>query len=257
MPEIHDTAARGFDDAAEVYERARPGYPAPAVDWLVARLGADARVVDLAAGTGKLTTELVARGVSCIGVEPVAGMRAQFSRVLPNVRIIDGTAEAMPLADASADAVTVAQAFHWFDHGVALREIRRVLRAGGVLALIWNFRDHRVDWMARLTEMIDVYAEASAVKIPRHRDGLWQPIMEASADFTEMEAAQFEHEMAQTPDTLAERVASTSFIAVLPDAEREAFLERVRDLARTHPDLAGRATFGFPYVTEVALYRAL
>ena len=138
--EIHPAAAAGFGRSAEAYERGRPGYPDAAVDRLVAALPGR-RVVDLAAGTGKLTRALVARGCDVVAVEPVAEMRALIA---PPARAVEGVAEATGLPDASADAVTVAQAFHWFDGPRALAEIHRVLRPGGVLALIWNRRDtHR------------------------------------------------------------------------------------------------------------------
>jgi ubiquinone/menaquinone biosynthesis C-methylase UbiE len=125
-------AARGFEQAADAYERARPTYPQAAVAWLCERLAVrrGRRVLDLAAGTGKLTRSLVAAGADVVAVEPIAAMR---ERLPPEVEALDGTAEAIPLPGASVDAVTVAQAFHWFDAEPALAEIHRVLRPGGTL----------------------------------------------------------------------------------------------------------------------------
>src|SRR5690606_25154234 len=132
---IPDAAAEGFGRGAEAYESARPSYPPDAVGEIatVCDVGPGRRVLDLAAGTGKLTRLLVPTGAEVVAVEPVAEMRAVLSAVLPGVEALDGTAEAIPLPDASVDAVTVAQAFHWFDPPVALAEIARVLRPGGTL----------------------------------------------------------------------------------------------------------------------------
>lgn len=129
--------ALSFGSVAETYERARPLYADEAVDWIAERLPFG-RVLDLAAGTGKLTQQLVARGVDVVAVEPDPGMRAVLRRVLPDVELHDGFAENIPLADASVDAISVGQAFHWFDGERALAEMRRVLRPGGGVALLWN-----------------------------------------------------------------------------------------------------------------------
>jgi len=140
---LHPTAAAGFSAAAEAYERARPGYPDEAVAWVADRLGIGPGrdVLDLAAGTGKLTRQLVPFGARIVAVEPLDAMRAELERAVPEADALAGTAEAIPLADGSVDAVMCAQAFHWFRPDEAVREIRRVLRVGGGLALLWNGRD--------------------------------------------------------------------------------------------------------------------
>src|SRR5215211_7533331 len=135
---IHPTA-RAFAQAAEVYERARPDYPREAFDGLALERGM--HIVDVGAGTGKFTRELVTRGARVTAVEPVREMRDVLARVLPDVEVLEGTAEAIPVGDGVADVVTVAQAFHWFDATRALPEIHRVLRRGGLVALVWNVRD--------------------------------------------------------------------------------------------------------------------
>jgi len=152
----HPTAAAGFGSAADAYERGRPSYPDDAVAYLAAelRLGPAARVLDLAAGTGKLTRLLVEGGAEVVAVEPVAAMRAALERAVPGVTVVDGTAESIPLADGSVDAVTVAQAFHWFDAEAAIVEIHRVLRRGGRLGLIWNVMGADAGWLAALRELV-------------------------------------------------------------------------------------------------------
>ena len=131
MSEVHDRRARSFDGVADAYRRARPTYPSAAVAWVL-EIAPGRRVVDLAAGTGKLTQVLVSEGADVVAVEPLDRMRAALEQTVPGVRALAGTAEQIPLPDASADAVFVAQAFHWFDGPRALEEIARVLVPGGV-----------------------------------------------------------------------------------------------------------------------------
>ena len=144
--------ARSFGVAADVYERARPLYPDEAIEWILPE-GART-VLDLGAGTGKLTRALAARGLEVVAVEPLAEMRTNLAWAAPEARILDGTAEAIPLEDDSVDLITVAQAWHWVDPARATAEAARVLRPGGTLALIWNRRDERVDWVARLGQVM-------------------------------------------------------------------------------------------------------
>jgi len=229
--------AGSFGRAAGVYERARPGYPDDAVDWLVP---ADARrAVDLGAGTGKLTRALVARGLDVTAVEPLAGMRAELTAALPGVPALDGTAEAIPLPDASAHLVTVAQAWHWVDEARALPEVARVLRPGGALVLVWNVRDEGVDWVRALSEIVD----------PSEGELRLRRAVEIGPPFgpTEPFLTSWEREM--DVELLLELVASRSGVITAEPARREAILAAVRELAATHPDLAGRTTFPMPYRT--------
>jgi ubiquinone/menaquinone biosynthesis C-methylase UbiE len=156
VSELHP-ATRGFAAAADAYERGRPDYPPAAIVRIVSGLGlrGGRTVLDLAAGTGKLTRLLVPSGANIIALEPVREMRSQLERQVPGVATIAGTAERIPLADGYLDGVTVGQAFHWFRQDDALREIHRVLRPGAGLALIWNARDERHPLQAALSEIID------------------------------------------------------------------------------------------------------
>jgi ubiquinone/menaquinone biosynthesis C-methylase UbiE len=254
LSDVHRTAAEGFDRAAGVYERARPGYPSEAVDYVVEqlRLPPGGTVVDLAAGTGKFTRELVARGVRTIAVEPVAGMRATFASVLPKVPIVAGTAEAMPFEDHSMDAIVAAQAAHWFDAARVVVEFHRVLKPGGRVALIWNVRDESFDWVRRVTEIIDPYERAN--KVPRYRHGTWRPPFDGSNLLARVGEKRFEYGQPVTLESFLDRFASCSFIAVLDDTARAEVLGKLRDLVQEHPDLAGKNGFEQPYVTEVYVY---
>jgi ubiquinone/menaquinone biosynthesis C-methylase UbiE len=216
---IDDVAARGFEAGAAAYELARPGYPDEAVTLLAAVLGivAGARICDLAAGTGKLTRRLVEAGASVVAVEPVDGMRQQLAAVLPEVEVIEGTAESIPLPDASVDAVTVAQAFHWFDAPSALEEIARVLKPGGGLAILWNERDERTPWVAEMSRIIRWHERT----VSRYQHVSWADVVAASGRFTALEERVVDWEQPMTRDLLAERVRSISYIAAMPTGERE------------------------------------
>lgn len=249
MSEVHPAAARGFQVTADSYERGRPGYPRDAVAYLVEvlRLAPQATVLDLGAGTGKLTAMLEVTGVTLVAVEPVAAMRATLQRRIPTARAVAGVAEAIPLPDASVDAVVVAQAFHWFDGERALSEIHRVLRPGGRLGLVWNVRDQSVDWVARITDILDPYAGDA----PRHRSGRWRAAFDRTSLVGPLLVERFPFMHPMTPERLVDRVLSTSFIGALDPTRREQVRAQVLELTRTHPGLAGRHAFDFPYVTEV------
>lgn len=246
---VHEAAAQGFDRAADEYERGRPGYPAEAVALLAETFGlrAGASVVDLAAGTGKLTQMLLPTGATVIAVEPVAGMRRKLSELLPQVQVLDGTAEAMPLPDGSVDAVTAGSAFHWFQGEAALAELHRVLRPGGGLGLLWNVRDESVDWIAELGKIIQTHRG----DVPGRASGRWRQAFEATTRFTPLQERHFPFEQTGDVETMLARVSSISFIAALPDTERTGMLNQVRELLHTHPQTRGRTTFTLPYRTEV------
>jgi SAM-dependent methyltransferase len=246
---VHESAARGFARAPEDYEQGRPTYPPEALALLARVLGLEPgrTVLDLAAGTGKLTRALRPTGARLVAVEPVAAMRAKLAESLPEARVLAGTAERIPLADGSMDAVTVAQAFHWFEGDVALAEIHRVLRPGGRLGLVWNARDEALPWVAGLTTIMEPHRRGT----PGYRAGDWRPAFERTRLFTRLEQAQFRLEHELTPDGVVARVASVSFVAALPDAARDEVLGRVRKLLAEDPETRGRASVVLPYRTEV------
>jgi SAM-dependent methyltransferase len=240
---IDPMAAAGFASAAEVYERARPSYPDAAVAWLVERtgLGPGKTVLDVGAGTGKLTRLLVRSGARVVAVEPIPEMRA----LIAAAEAVDGTAEELLFPDGAADVITVAQAFHWFDHARALPELHRVLRQGGVLALVWNMRDLD-DPLQRGVE--DLLAPLRG-ETPLQQVGYWRDPLERSPLFGAGETRQFGYEQRFATDDLCDRVASTSFVAAMSPVDRDSLLARVRGL--TH---GLEEPFPFPYLTEVHVY---
>jgi SAM-dependent methyltransferase len=246
---LHDYVSRGFAPTTELYEKFRPEYPEAAVDVLVRELGvARGRiVVDVGAGTGKLTRALARTGATVIAVEPLAQMRERLAESVPLAVPFEGTAERMALKDGSAHAITVAQAFHWFDGDRALAEFHRVLVPGGRLGLIWNVRDRRVGWVAAFDALVD----AVDPDRPDHQTGRWRAAFDRTTLFGPLRERDVEHSQTLTPAEIPERAATVSSIASLPDAERERVLDRFRELASAHPDLGGRRTVALPYVTKV------
>ena len=205
------------------------------------------RVLDLAAGTGKLTRLLVPTGAFVVAVEPVEAMRVALTSSLPEVQALAGTAEAIPLPDASIDAVAVGQAFHWFHGDAALAEIHRVLRPGGRLGLIWNVKDESVDWIEKLGGIMESYRGDA----PRVASGAWKDAFARTTLFTPLQRARFSFVHEADFAAVVARVTSVSFIAALPPAEFARVVEKVRVLLATHPETAGRSTFELPYRTGV------
>jgi SAM-dependent methyltransferase len=242
---VHDVAAAGFNDPSD-YEAARPSYPPDVVAWFGEhlRLGPGKLLADLAAGTGKLTRLLVPSGADLVAVEPVAGMRAIFHSLLPAVPLVAGTAEAMPLAPSSLDAVTVAQAWHWFDHDLAVAEMARILRPGGRLGLVWNARDRTEPWVDEVWSIMDrVEKRAPWRNHDEWRDSTSRPM----PGFGELQVGEFRHVQSITPAGVVQRVASVSHVAVLDDGARESVLDEVRHVLATHPAVRGLETVEIPY----------
>jgi SAM-dependent methyltransferase len=240
---IDARAAIGFGRAAAEYERGRPGYPDAAVAFLVdrLRLGSDTIVVDLAAGTGKLARQLQASGARVVAVEPVDAMRALIP---PGIEPVAGTAEELPLEDGSADAVTVAQAFHWFRTQDALREIHRVLRARGVLAAVRNRRDPEDPVQAEFLRILGRRRSHPSLEAGRDVEG----VLAASGLFGHPESRSFPHVHELGGETLVAQAASESSIAVLDGDARVAALAEFRRLAETLPP-----RYGLRYRTEIVV----
>lgn len=245
---IHDAAQRGYTQAPDSYQRGRPEYPPALVDWLDVQLGVreGTRVIDLGAGTGKFTTLLARTGAAVTAVEPVDAMRQKLSESLPGVRALAGTAQALPLPDGEVDALVCAQAFHWFADAQALGEMHRVLRPGGRLGLVWNVRDESCDWVAAITEIITPY-EGDA---PRYYTGRWKRPFEGQTLFAPLQLTEFAHRHEGSfEQVVLDRILSVSFIAALPEAEREAVAERLRALKQRFAALR-EPVIVFPYTTQ-------
>ena len=234
--------AASFGVAAAAYERGRPSYPEAAIEWLLPP-GA-ARVLDLGAGTGKLTRQLRERGFDVVAVEPSRGMREQLAAELPDVTLLAGTAEAIPLDDHTVDAVLVAQAWHWIDPALAVPEVARVLAPGGWLGLIWNIRDEREAWVAQLGRIMHAHGDEDT--------GVPSPVI--GPPFGAIRRHEVGWTYRLSGEALVDLVASRSYVITLPEAERAAILREVRDLIATHPSLAGSDMVSLPYIT--ACFRA-
>jgi SAM-dependent methyltransferase len=239
---LKNRRARSFGATAADYAEHRPDYPAAGVRWgLAAAAGEVSRVLDLAAGTGKLTGGLLALGLPVTAVEPDEEMRAQLSARFPSVRALPGTAEEIPLPASSIDAVFVGQAFHWFDREAALAEIARVLRPGGALAALWNVEDDSVDWVAGLSKV-------ARSNMPQMWSNDW-PTFDGTW-FEAGERSVFAHSQRRTADSLVATLGTQSHTLVVTEEERSALLGRVRDYLRSRPETA-TGEFDAPLLTTV------
>ena len=229
---VNPVASAGFERGAGEYERARPSYPAAVLDLLPS----NGTIIDVAAGTGKLTRMLPG---DVVAIEPVAAMRSIAATFAATVA---GTAERLPLRDACADAVTVAQAFHWFDAPVALAEIARVLRPFGTLLLVWNERDKRVPWVIEMSRIIHAHDPNAYL-----HDIDWPSTIAASGLFTPVETVLVDNpQPGATRQLVVDRAASTSYIAAGPANVRD---DVIREVTAVVADL--EEPFDFPYVTQI------
>jgi SAM-dependent methyltransferase len=243
--------APGFDDrrlsfgaAASEYAAHRPTYPAAAVSWVMAAATRPVReVADVGAGTGAFSRVLASLGYDVTAFEPDPAMLAELARGLPQARGVVSHAESLPLGDAAVDAVTAAQAWHWFDKPAAAREFVRVVRPGGVIGLLWNVRDDRVSWMAGLSDIVDGEDSMRATRS--------DALLEIEAVHPGVERADFAHTVAMTPDAVVGLVGTFSYVRLRSDADE--VYAAVRELLATHPETAGRTSIEVPYVT--ATYR--
>lgn len=241
-----------FGAAVAAYAEHRPDYAQAAVRWALEH-APGARVLDLGAGTGKLTATLVALGAEVIAVEPDEAMLSELRRALPAVRALRGRAEAIPLPEASVDAVLAGNALHWFDMAIAGPEIARVLVPDGILGGLWNVLDDRVAWVAGLERI-----SGTAAIGPRDTLGRWRaatanahlPTDDPIARFGSPEQAEFAHGQRRTADSLVATLATRAGILVMPGQEREATLARIRAFLMSRPETA-RDEFTLPMLTGV------
>jgi len=239
----------GFSTGSDLYERTRPGYSDESVAHLVAAVGISAgrRVLDVAAGTGKLTRALTATGATCFAAEPSASMRAVFATTVPGVPMVASTAEHLPFTSRTMDAVVVAQAFHWFDAPVALAEFSRVLRPGGGLALVWNERDESDPMVA---ELVRISKWDTHQPYPVGRD--FGQVIDASGRFGPVARTRFRFVQALNRAAFVDQIATRSYVAVLPEDRRRALLDEVAGFAASLDE-----PIELPYIADTFCARSL
>jgi ubiquinone/menaquinone biosynthesis C-methylase UbiE len=243
---VHEAASVGFSRSAEAYDRARPDYPAAAIERFCVAVGIEpgSRVLDVGAGTGKLTAPLAERGAEVLAVEPVAEMRARIAERTPRATAVAGVAERLPADDGWADAIVAGQAFHWFATERALAEFARCLRPEGRLGLIWNRRSANDELQRRITALLEpVRGDA-----PRHAMGAWREVFERPEPFTQVDGFELEFVQELDRDGLLDRVGSISFVAALEPERRRGLLAQVAELC---PE---GSTVELPYICEAFVY---
>jgi len=252
MTQVHEKS-KGYRQGAEAYVAGRPGYPPEAVAWLreVLGIGPGRRVLEVGAGTGKFIPTLRESGGEIIALEPIAEMRAQLALAYPEVEVLAGAADAIPLPDASVDVVVCAQAFHWFATPSALAEMRRVLIPGGMLGLIWNGRDETVPWVAALSEITN----RREGDTPRYRTGEWRRAFPAPGLALVDERHARNGHSGTAEEVVLARTLSVSFIAGLPADQRAEVEQEVKALIARTPALARGGELSFPYETSMFAFR--
>lgn len=240
----------GDELEASAYEKGGPDYPETAIAHFISALKLEPGkgVLDLAAGTGKLSKALQASGVSLLGVEPVLGMRKVFAEELPEISILEGCAESIPLEDGALDCVVVGTAFHWFDGEKALKEIARVLKPRGKLGLIWNIFDKQAAWVAEVRALL----EEEAPEQNRTHDSLgWKSAFDESTLFGPLLHLSYSYCYPGSAQDVINRIFSPKVLGLLSSKKREEIVFRVMQILDTHPATRGRETFDIPYRIEI------
>lgn len=246
---INTTAAIGFQNSSQAYQKGRPDYPRQGVDFFIQEfgIGAATKVLDLAAGTGKFTQALVASGASLCAVEPVKGMRDQFQAFLPQITVVDGTAEKIPFVDESFDCVFVAQSFHWFQAHVAAKEIHRVLRPKGKIGLLWNVRDESQSWVQEMSKLLDEYEGST----PRYMTMQWKAPFDELVLFAPLQRKVFAHYQEGNEEELIQRVTSISFIAALPSEKQQKVIQDFKNILQAPLRNQSEGKIRLPYICNI------
>lgn len=244
---VHRSAAEGFGREAATYQRARPTYHPDLVARFLDRYSSD-QVLEIGAGTGIFTNEIAGPGTSIVAVEPVEEMRLRLAEEAPDVDVRAGTAGNLPVDDGSVGTVVVAQSFHWFDYEAALDDIHRVLRPGGYLVTVWNVKSGDEPWFKRYMEIVDRHAGDT----PRHADMRWRVAIDKDPRYESVDDWKADHPRPTDKAGVVSRALSTSFIAALPDVEREAV---VSDLMRALQTV--EEPIQFPYRAELQAWQKI
>jgi SAM-dependent methyltransferase len=252
---IERTARLGFQRAAGRYARGRPEAPPAALNALVETLGISERstVLELGAGTGKLSRLLAPRAGLYLSLEPVPAMREEFRKALPNLPLLAGVSEHLPFRTGRVDAIVAAQAFHWFDIPRAMAEMHRALRPGGSVGLLWNVRDESVDWVHQETLVMDRYDDRS----PQYHRGVWREAWDRTPGFERLQKQSFSFVQRMDRATALDRFTSISFIASLDETRYAEAESALRGILDTHPQTAGRAEIELPYQCDIYTSRAV
>ncbi|GAA1704722.1 class I SAM-dependent methyltransferase [Fodinicola feengrottensis] len=244
-----DRRRLSFGAVAQLYQRTRPDYPAEAVKWMLATVPAGGTVLDLGAGTGKLTRVLAGLGFEVVAVEPSTPMREALAAALPGTRVLEGSAESIPLDDGAVDAVVVGQAYHWFDPDIANPEMARVLRPGGALGLIWNLLDERTSWIAQLGSELDAYDRTSNGFNGNGFNGAGSE-RDLGPWFNVPEHERFHHQQRLTITDLLDLLRSRSTVATLDTPQRDALLGRVQTLVLRNAPVDAQQQLDLPYIAS-------
>jgi SAM-dependent methyltransferase len=246
---IHYAAQLGYQRAAADYERVRPSYPTKSLAALAdaLELWPGKSVAEVGAGTGKFTRLLALTGARVTAVEPVAAMRSRLAELLPQVKVVDGTAEATGLAAGEADAVVAAQAWHWFDPGAALAEVERVTRQRGRLGLVWNTLDETVPWVEAYSR---IYRQWRTDSVPGHRDGTWRAFFDEVPGWLPLAEAHVPNPYVTDREGVLGQALTSSVISTLPPDTRAQVRRELEAVLDCHEESRGDR-IEIPYVTDV------
>jgi SAM-dependent methyltransferase len=242
---VHEAAATGFSRDAERYHRSRPTYHPGLARRVVDRYG-HGTMVELGAGTGIFTRQLIELGQPVIAIEPVVTMRTHLADAVPEAEVRIGAAESIPMDDGTVHTVVASQSFHWFDYRPALDEIHRVLRPGGHLVTVWNVKDETVDWVAAYTELLEPYVGSA----PRYRDMAWRRAINSDTRFGSVDEWRIANPFPTTAEGVVDRALSTSYVAALTRDKQDAVAEQVLEIVRP----LGHS-FEFPYLSQLQAWR--